>query len=182
MKVNYQERITSVLFQLDSIFKRDSPKKKARRRLLRFSPDKLRKSSKHYVNKLFYRVPEVVVPPIGEIDAYEVKSQTTEYDGKVSHWQYSGEGIFENEPKPEKIETMIGNSLVAAFNNPVVKPIVKGKKKYIQKDLFGQLVNDGIRGIEIRKVKVPKSRITNQMRVKLRIKNKKTHYSWEGEN
>ena len=117
-------------------------------------------------------------PKKEEVDAWEVISQTsvnTRREGKYdTKFSYSANGIFEHEPKPELVEKMIKNSMIKAFNS--------GEKKgrYIQKNLFGELVDTGIRGVEIRKVKVRKSQVQNTMKLVLSINN--NGKKWKGEN
>ena len=111
--------------------------------------------------------------------AWKVKTQTTWHTkGTVKKGTlkgkkykttvfYTAHGLFDNKPQPNKIEQMIGNSLVKAW------------KKKIPRKLYNNLVWRGIRGIETRKVKTTKE-IDNQLKIEFEIKKGKK--KWKGKN
>lgn len=107
---------------------------------------------------------------------FEVSSQSSvesRTPRRKSIFRYDAYGLFENEPSADKIEIMIENGIIAAFNSGKIKG------KYLQKDLFGKLVESGIRGVEIRKKTISKEQLKyfknsgslNKLEIELQILN-----------
>lgn len=119
------------------------------------------------------------------VEAYEIVSQS-HYStrGKTPKgkkyntlFEYNTSGYFQFEPSIEKLETMTRNSLISAFNSGK-----KGKGGYLKKSAFNKIVDNNLRGIQIKIVRVPVNLVRNRMNAKLDITNKNSGYKWTGEN
>lgn len=111
------------------------------------------------------------------IDAYEIVSQS-HYDyrkkGIKSKFEYTTKGIFSFEPKIDKIEKMVKNSLIGSFNNGAKK------KGYLKGSLFNHLVDNNLKGIQVNKIKVPRNEVNNMLSAELVINNNGN--KWKGRN
>tara|TARA_Y100000310_G_C20669255_1_gene809345 strand:- start:1053 stop:1559 length:507 start_codon:yes stop_codon:yes gene_type:complete len=133
--------------------------------------------------RIKYRIPEL------EADAYEVVSQSShetkgdsynkkQRDGSMmkiyskfhTQWSYNAEGTFDNQPKVEKLELMIRNSIIGAFGRSVPE------------NVLNTLVQDGIRGIEIRPVMTSKNKVNNRIKLKIEIQDKLRGGTWSNMN
>jgi len=110
-------------------------------------------------------------------NGFEVVSQTSYTSSKSgTTFDYTSYGVFANQPSEEKIEKMLVNSLVVAYH----RAAKKGKHRKMPNRLMRSLVQESIRGYEVREVVVGKGTITNSMSVKLQIRSGKK--IWTGDN
>lgn len=111
------------------------------------------------------------------VDAYEIVSQS-HYDyrkkGVNSRFEYNTKGLFQFEPSIEKIEKMVKNSLMGAFNNGAKK------KGYLKNSLFTHLTDTNLKGVKVNKIKVSRSQINNRLDAELDIFNNGN--KWTGRN
>jgi hypothetical protein len=120
-----------------------------------------------------------------QIEVYEIVSQS-HYDarGKTPKgipyktlFEYTTKGYFEHEPDLNKIEKMVKNSLISAFNNGRT-----GRKGYLKKSAFDTLVENNLRGLKIVKTLIPKEEALNLNKMEAELTIKNNRYTWRGRN